>query len=102
MGGTNKKEVEHICGICWPCKEDTAGCEKNWGAPCPHGYSLKDFPLQDYAAVAGETCARDFDQDGMCELEIEFEDVAAKRAFAERCGVEWPCKSHCEDNVVSE
>jgi len=100
--GADKREAEMLCGLCWPCKEEASGCVRNWDAPCPHGYSPVDIPYYEYANATGTTCARDIEYEGLCEQEVTLEDVDAKREFAERCEVSWPCKTHCEHSLASQ
>lgn len=100
--GANKREAEILCGICWPCKEAARGCERNWDAPCPRGYSSGAIPFDAFADATGLVCSMDVESDGLCEQEVSFADIAAKMEFAERCDVSWPCKTHCEQSVPSQ
>merc|ERR1712050_247755 len=102
MGGSavEKEEVELMCGVCWPCKDDAA-CVRDWSRPCPFGYAPSVIRYDDFATAAGTSCEADLTYDGQCEAQISFQSDEDKRSFAQRCKVAWPCKAVCGTNAQS-
>lgn len=99
FSGADKRESEILCEVCWPCKESVDACERNWDAPCPQGYSLKDIPFDEFADAPGSACVMDLGGDVLCEQEISFADHPSKMEFARRCDVSWPCKRQCGNDI---
>mmetsp|Transcript_45379 Transcript_45379/g.135682 ORF Transcript_45379/g.135682 Transcript_45379/m.135682 type:complete len:275 (+) Transcript_45379:178-1002(+) len=100
FAGRDKREVELICGVCWPCA-DMAECDRDWHRPCPHGFRAADIPTPEYRRALGPVCVAESDYDGPCEQRVRFTGILDKQLFAERCRASWPCKRHCEKSVLS-
>lgn len=86
-----KREVEIMCKVCWPCSERQQ-CERNLDLPCPYGYSASNIPFFEYA-LANQTCVSDFQNE--CEATISFSTLEEKQEFVERCETQFPCREHC-------
>lgn len=60
-------------------------CERRWAASCPDGWSTN----------AAGTCIAPASYKGPCARADDFQSVAAKRHFAEKCHAPWPCEDEC-------
>ena len=79
MSISQKEELASVCGFEWPCR---GSCNENFDAPCPEGWTSIGDECVGPRTYAGD-CDFSFTTKGMTN--------AQKQAFADSCGVRFPC-----------
>ena len=79
MSISQKEQLASVCGFAWPCR---GNCDENYDAPCPEGWTSIGDECVGPRTYAGD-CDFSFTTKGMTQ--------AQKQAFAESCGVRFPC-----------
>merc|ERR1711879_127187 len=86
--GLSPREKRTACvDASFPCKKS---CAQDYGAACPTGWEQH-----------GETCLAPPGYQGPCVGKKSFRNLglADRRAWADICDVEWPCRKSLEEQM---